>query len=61
MPSLLEIVFAEVFLADNGGKQMYIQQVIPRNKSVKGERSNYYADISKLATEGESLVQTSDH
>lgn len=40
---------------------MDIQQIIPRNKCVRGRRPNYYVDLSRVATERESLVQLLDH
>lgn len=44
-----------IFL-NNRAKQMDIQRIILR-KSIRGRRSNYYVDLSRMAIEGESLVQ----
>lgn len=57
LPSLLWIVFVEIFFADNVGKQLNIEQILPRSKSASVLT---YLKYPNWLQKGEPLVQTSD-
>lgn len=57
LPSLLWIVSVEIFFADNVGKQLNIEQILPRSKSASVLT---YLKYPNWLQKGEPLVQTSD-
>lgn len=47
--SVINCICWGIFFSHNRCKQMYVQQIIPRNKSIRSRRSNYYVDTSKFS------------